>query len=258
MCKQEVVQVFRELAAPDLRGRGFVGRQGHFIRRVGAVTQVVELQHSIYGGRVTANLGLGLEWLPPQIRWITPSSLGPHAHDCVRWVRLGLVSPARADTWWSYTDEEGSAEQAVGLLRDILMRHGLAWLETESSQEAFLRHAEGRLERSKSQRHPKGCFPELRTMAAVCAWSGDLVAARRYRDRAVKLWEEEKARLHAARGVYLERHHKPDQPLAGVPDLIKELEVIISPTTDDSPFSAEQAARARRLRSSRPESSPAG
>jgi len=256
MSKQEVVQMFRELAAPDLRAVGFVGRQGHFLRRVGAVTQVVELQHSIYGGRVTANLGLGLEWLPPQIRWITPSSLGPHAHDCARWVRLGLVSAARADTWWSYSDEEESVQNAVQALSEVLLSSGLRWLETESSQDAFLRHAEVRLERSKSKRHPKGCFSELRVMAAVCAWNDDLRSARRYLDRASKLWDEEQARLQAARRVYRERHASPPENLAEVPDLLAELRAIISPTTDGSPFSAAQAARARRSKSAQPESSP--
>lgn len=257
MARKRVVQAFRELAAPRLRSEGFVGRQGHFVRRAGAVTQVVELQHSVYGGRLTANLGLGLEWLCPQLPWVRAPSLGPHAHDCIRWIRLGLVSPARADTWWSYEDSEQSAQDAVHALSEVLLVHGLPWLEIESTEQAFLRYAHDKLERSKSRRHPDGCFPELRLMAAVCAWSEDVEAASRYAGLARELWDEERARLATARSVYARRH--PDrESLARVPDLLDELEQLTSTTRGEASFSAEEAARSRRSKSSPSAPSRAG
>lgn len=256
MARKEVVAAFREAVAPRLRAEGFVGRQGHYLRRQGAVTQVVELQHSVYGGRLTANLGLGLEWLAPQLPWVRAPTLGPHAHDCIRWVRLGLVSPARADTWWSFTDEDGSPEAAVEGLGRALIEHGLPWLDAESSEQAFLRYAKEKLDRSKSRRHPKGCFPELRLMAAVSAWSEDEAAAQRYAKLARKLWAEERERLANARQLYLHRHPDRAPELEPVPDLLEELEQLTSPTTGSSPFSAEGARR--RSRSSSPAASREG
>ncbi len=245
MPKQEVINAFHEFAVPDLRRAGFVGDEGHFLRRVGAVTQVIELQHSVYGGRVTVNLGLGLEWLPAQIRWVPPAVLGPHAHDCARWVRLGLVSPARKDTWWTFTEDEESAPQAVGALTDTLLNSGLRWFEVEQAAEEFSKHGLERLERSKNKRNPKGGFQELRMMAAISAWQEDNEAAQLYLGLAKKTWSDEKARLQGARQVYKNRHAKT-RDLAEVPDLLQELSEIISPTTGAYHFSAELAADERR------------
>jgi hypothetical protein len=256
MPKQEVIKAFYEFAVPDLRNLGFVGDEGHFLRRVGAVTQVIELQHSVYGGRVTVNLGLGLEWMPAQIRWVPPAVLGPHAHDCARWVRLGLVSPARKDTWWTFTEDETSAPQAVGALAETLLHSGLHWLDNEQASESFAKHALERLERSKSKRNPSGAFQELRMMGAIAAWQKDDEAAQRYLELAKKTWGEEKARLQGARQVYKNRHAQT-KDLAEVPDLLQELSEIISPTTGAYHFSAELAAEERRLKFGLIESAPA-
>lgn len=252
MSKKAVIEAFRAHVVPDLRAVGFVGRQGHYLRRQGAVTHVVELQHSIYGGRFTVNLGLGLEWLHPQVRWIPEPVLGPHAHDCTRWVRLGLVTPVRADVWWSFVEDEGSLEETMTRVAADLREHGLPWLEAESDEEAFLRFARDKLERSRSRQHPLGCFIELRLMAAVLAWRGDAAEAEHFCQQAGALWNEERARLAEARRLYRHRHPDRAPELPQVPDLQQELEDLIEPTTGDSAFSASAAAAVRRSRSGQP------
>lgn len=236
MSKGRALKAFRHYAVGPLKAIGFEGPRGHFVRRQGAVTQIVELQYSIYGGRITANLGLDLEWLRPEIRWISPPALGPHAHDATRWVRVGLVGPERSDQWWRFDDAPESLEAAgLGLARAIL-DHGLPWMETESCAESFLRHAEDRRRRSSSERHPEGCFAEVRLVAAVHAWLGDRRAAEHYLGLARSLWPNEKARLQAARRAYRERHADSPAKIPRVPDLVRELERIIEPTRGASVF----------------------
>ncbi len=236
MSKAKALKAFRRRVVAPLKAAGFEGPRGHFVRRWGAVTQIIELQHSIYGGRMTANLGLDLEWLRPEIRWIPRPALGPHAHDAIRWVRVGLVSPERSDHWWSFEDDPDSLETAGDGLAEAILDHGLPWLEAESEQESFLRHAEERRRRSTSPRHPEGCFAELRLVAAVHAWRGDRAAAEHYAALARALWPTEKARLQAARRSYRERHANGPQRLPRVPDLLGELERLIVPTRAGSAF----------------------
>ena len=73
-----------------LADEGFAREGAQLVRRARGVVEVVEVQHSIYGGRVTANLGLDLVFLRPLVRWVPRPSLGPHAHDCVRWLRVEI------------------------------------------------------------------------------------------------------------------------------------------------------------------------
>lgn len=246
MTRALVTEAFREFGAPHLRSVGFVGRGGHFVRRQGAVTQVVELQHSVYGGRVTVNLGLGLEWLRPHIRWIRAPQLGPHAHDCTRWIRLGLVSPARADTWWSFGEDEDRLVDAVQAMSGTLIDHGLPWLEEYSARESFLRYAHDKLERSRSPHRPRGSFLELRLMAAICAWCGDTRTAKRHAQAAAKLWPTESDRLQQARETYLRKHSSDKAALPGVPELLDELRGLIEPEGEDAFDAAQAAAELRR------------
>jgi hypothetical protein len=253
--KQGVIRAFRELVEPDLRTRGFTGRRGHLIRRIGPVAQVVELQHSIYGGRITANLGLDLEFLKPIVRWIDRPSIGPHAHDSTRWVRVGLVQPDPRDLWWAFDDDtdEGCEEAARGLGRAIL-DHGISWLEAESDPAAFLRYADVRLERSRSVLHPQGCYMELRLMAAVLAWNGEIAKARVFAERARLCWDEERARLAEARAQYRRRHTSVTGRLPQVPDVQGELDDLISTTTASG--AEGSSSRPKRSRSARMRSSP--
>ncbi len=235
---------------PALNARGFVGAAGHHVRRVGEVTQIVELQHSVYGGRVTANLGLDLSFLLPVVRWIPRPTLGPHAHDATRWIRVGLTGAERADRWWPFSDASGSADEAAAALGERLLRDGLGWLERECSPEAFLRHARDKRERSRGPKQRHGGFLELRLLAAVQAWSGDRSEATRTMDAASALWREERARMIAARDAYAEKHAQTN--LAPVPDLLAELAALIEPTT--GVVAAEPTPRAvapTRSRSSR-------
>ena len=249
MSKAKALRAFRRHVAASLKAAGFEGPRGHFVRRLGAVTQVVELQHSIYGGRITANLGLDLEWLRPEIRWLPRPAIGPHAHDATRWVRVGLVGPDRADRWWAFQDDPESLEAAGFGLASAIIEHGLPWLESHSGMDAFLEHAKERRARSRSDRHPQGCFSELRLLAAVHAWRGNTSQAERCLKIARKLWPVEKARLQAARKSYRERHPNEPQRIPRVPDLVRELERIIEPTRAASAFQAP--SRAARLKSGR-------
>jgi hypothetical protein len=204
------------------------------------VIEVVELQHSIYGTRITANLGLDLAWLKPLIRWIPRPAIGPHAHDCIRWIRVGLApgegerpAPAgRRDRWWSY--EEGDPESLAVAAEALAARvrgPGLGWLRRERSPEAFLLHARRSLERSRTQRAPEGGYHELRLLAAVHAWRGDPEAAAEVARLAAERWEEERARLAHARKIYRRRHPRAPARLPPVPNLQAELERLASPTT---------------------------
>lgn len=229
MSKSKVVAAFRRHAGPALKAQGFSGGRGHYVRRQGAVTQVIELQHSIYGGRVTANLGLDLEWLKPYVRWIPSPDLGPHAHDATRWVRVGIVSPAKADVWWSFGDESEIDECCKHLARAVL-EYGVPWLDAKSSRDAFRAYAEEKLVRSQSSMRPHGSFLELRLMSAICAWRGEATLATQHAEWAAELWGEERERLVNARTLYKKRH--PEQPrLVGVPNLVRELERLIAPTS---------------------------
>jgi hypothetical protein len=252
MSKQEVLTAFRHWVEPVLRDGGFGGRRGHMIRRVGGVTQIIELQHSIYGERFTANLGLDLEWLAPAIRWIPRPAAGPHAHDSIRWIRIGLCGPEKSDHWWSYGVESAGLEAAMRALAESLSISGLQWLDKESAPPSFIEYAREQMERSRSDRHPDGGFVELRLMSAVLAWAGERDQALKFLNRARAIWSEEKDRLEKARTLYKKKHAVPGR-LPTVPNLVGELEALISPTTDESPFVARSpSSRRRSLRSSPP------
>ncbi|MCK6548072.1 DUF4304 domain-containing protein [Myxococcota bacterium] len=253
-----MIRAFRTLVEPELAKLGFSGEEGHLVRRIDGLTHVIELQHSIYGGRVTANLGLDLECLKPLVRWIDPPALGPHAHDATRWVRIGMVRPERADQWWSFSpdssDETTRAAKACGR---AILDHGVPWLDAEATPDAFLGWATARVERSKTPARPDGSFLDLRLMAAILAWQGRLDEARSWIDRARGAWPEERARLVDARRTYADKH-RDGQALADVPDLVAELEALIEPTTASSaPADGPSRGRPRRSRSARTRSSRA-
>lgn len=214
----------------ELRRRGFGGEPGHYVRREGDVTQVVELQTSVYGARVTANLGLDLAWLEPAVRWVHSPAHGPHAHEAVRWVRVGVAAPSGRDHWWSFESQE-ELETAVSELGRVILEHGLTWLAREADRRAFLRDAEQRVDRSKGPRHPHGRFAELRLLAAVLAWNGRLEEARAIAELARSCWDEERQRLASALSQFKGRRAGATGPNLSVPDLARELDRLISPTT---------------------------
>lgn len=254
MSRRAVIAFFKDQVEPELHSLGFVGKRGHFVRKTGPVTQVIELQHSIYGGRVTANLGLDLEFLKPLVRWISSPALGPHAHDSTRWIRIGLVRPDRADRWWSF--EPDALEECKKAVRDLglaIIEHGVPWLESEADAPAFMRYARARLERSRCAERPDGTYLDLRLMAAILAWGGELEEARHLASLARLSWEDERARLIAARAQY--QRARARTKLASVPDIQAELEALISTTrasrrSPGSPASARPRSRSGRLRSS--------
>lgn len=210
------------------------------------MVQVVELQHSIYGSRVTANLGVTLDGLKPVVRWIAQPAIGPHAHDCARWVRIGMVSEERRDTWWSFEADGSGVSRAVGALADALLKDGVGWLDRAAEPAALMTHALEKLERSKSAHHPAGRWPELRLAAAVAAHFGDEATADRCCAEARALWEEERARLVAARRAYKARHPRREAPLPRVPDLQGELERLIAPTRAALSKTVERPGRSSR------------
>lgn len=212
---------------PRLVARGFAGADGHLVRRVGEVTQVIEVQLSIYGTRVTANVALDLGLLDPVIRWVAPSTVGPHAHDCTRWIRLGVLGPSGKDHWWPF-DNEGALQVAVAEMGRELLSSGLAWLERESAPAAFLSDARARLERSRAPRHPDGRFSEQRVLAAVLAWNGERREAERVVAQARQTWPEERARLEKALASFRDRYPPDVAPPGRVPDLLAELEGLVA------------------------------
>lgn len=215
-----------------LASEGFAADGGHLVRSTHGVTEVIEAQHSVYGSRITANLGLNLEWLRPLVRWVPRPSIGPHAHDCVRWIRVGLVDAARGDRWWVYDeDDPATLEAAAAALAERVAGPGLEWLGRERTPDAFLKHAEGRVERSVSPLRPYGGYLELRLLAAVHAWRGEFQLAQGACAQAREQWEEERARLAMARKIYRRRHPETRARLAPVPNLQRELERLTAPTT---------------------------
>lgn len=231
MARRAILNAVRTLIEPELRARGFQGRRGHLVRRLAGVTQVIELQHSIYGGRITANLGLNLDFLKPLVRWITPPAVGPHAHDSTRWVRIGLVRPDHADCWWSFDALQAGACEAAALgLGRALLEHGVPWLDLETTPKAFLKYADARLERSQTLERPQGSYLDLRLLAAVLAWNKEIAQARVVAERAAMSWQEERMRLVAARAEYRRRNLRQARRVASVPDIQAELDQLISTT----------------------------
>jgi uncharacterized protein DUF4304 len=240
MPRRAVLEAFKRQIEPELKARGFCGRRGHFLRRdPHGVTQVIELQHSIYGGRLTANLGLDLEFIKPLVRWIPSPALGPHAHDATRWIRIGLVRPDHADCWWAFdADSDDGADEAARSAGRAILDHGLPWLEAESDSKSFVHYAETRLERSKCAEHPEGCFLELRLMAAVLAWHGEIGHAQLFAERARLSWPDERARLQAARMAFRKKHPQVGRKVPEVPDIQAELDRLISTTRVSRSFEA--------------------
>jgi hypothetical protein len=232
---------FDRLMSDGLKRHGFRGREGHYVRNSGSVLQVIELQVAVFGGRVTANLGLDLPWLRPATRWIQRPRLGPHAHEAVRWTRIGLVGPEASDQWWNFTEEGvgNACEAAAHAVGSAVIDDGLPWLEIESKTDAFLRHAEERVSQSKSPRHPHGRFSELRLLAAVQAWNGLDSEAKLTADFARSCWSEEKDRLSRARLHYRKNVAQSGDRVASVPDLVRELDQLLI----SDPASSEPAAR---------------
>jgi hypothetical protein len=228
--RQHLLDAFEARAGVALRTSGFEGRNGHYVRRAGDVTQVIELQVSIYGARVTANLGIDLPWLEPALRWIHPPDIGPHAHESIRWIRIGVATPEGRDRWWSFA-EPVDLDVAVRELGAEILGPGLAWLDRESGPAALLKEAEARVDRSKGPRHPHGRFAELRLLAAVLAWNRRLDEARAVAEQASTCWEEERQKLSNALASYRSRFATSGTSALAVPDLAQELEALISPTT---------------------------
>jgi len=222
-------ECFAREVEPALAARGFRGAEGHLVRRVGDVEQVIEVQLSVYGTRVTANLGLHPAWLEPVIRWVSPSRFGPRAHDCIRWIRLGLAGPRGRDHWWSF-DTEPELARAIAEMKLELLGPGLEWLERSSARESFLADARARLERSKGPKHPHGRFGELRVYSAILAWGGAYADARQMADHARVHWDEERARLEKALAQFQDRYPPMVVPEGQIPDLPAELDRLISPT----------------------------
>ncbi len=205
---------------------GFVVSGAHAVRRRGEGVEVVELQHAVYGPRITANLGLSLESLGSVLRWLPTLPFGPHAHECARWSRVSLAEAGGQDRWWTY--ESDSVESAADALVDRIVATGVPWLEREGTQDAWLRHGLAAVSRTRSPRCPEGGFFELRLMSAVHAWRSEMDLARARFREAAALWPDERARLAAARAVYARR---ADRPVSELPDLLAELQGLIGPTT---------------------------
>lgn len=215
--------MLKQHLAPMLEKRGFAGKAGHWVRRFD-VFQVVEVQHSIYGKKITVNLGIDLPWLPPAARWIPRPARGPHAHDCLRWVRIGRLLEEPEDRWWSY-ELKADADVAGEEITELIERRALVWLEHESERPSFLEYAKERLERSKGPRAPEGRYLELRMLAAVLAWNHLFDQAHEVVELSRAAWPDAREKLSAARRTFGEKHKGAS--LVGVPNLPRELDDLI-------------------------------
>jgi hypothetical protein len=135
--------------APSLKAEGFKKRRHSFNRTTEpGVTQVVHFQMgpsdppgttyfppvrvNLYG-KFTLNLGVFLDDVHyalgtgPVPAWI-------NEYDCQLRQRIGLLLPAREDTWWSLDDVD-AASAVVG---DALGGYGFAWLDGVRTRHAIV------------------------------------------------------------------------------------------------------------------------
>lgn len=256
--RRELGALIRAALVPLLEPMGFRHHGLHFVRRAGEVLEVIELQPSIYGARCTVNFGLDLSFLEPLAPWIPRPSIGPHAQDCLRWIRLGELLPGQEDRWWSFEDAEARCASGDEMAK-LVAKHGLPWLEREGRGEAFFRYAEARLLRSRSPRRPSGRFEELRIYAAVCAWTGRDEAAAKVMEACARAWPSEREHLEEARQTFVDATGRARAPK--VPDGLSALAAFLESSrrvrvaeasSARRPTGPRSGSRSARRRSPRP------
>lgn len=246
--QERLTNLIRSVLVPMLEPAGFVHRELHFVRNEGEVIEVVEVQPSIYGSRFTVNFGLDLEFLEPLAPWIPRPKLGPHAQDCLRWIRLGELLPGQEDRWWSFESEH--ARQASGNeIASLVAKYGLKWLTRHRKKDAFFRHAEARLARSRSPRRPFGRFEELRLYCAIAAWTERDAEVANVVEACRRTWPAEREHLEEARRLFLAATGRRRAPK--VPDGLSALLTYVESTRTALP---SEASSARVRRTPRPSS----
>ena len=120
-----------------LRPAGFRRRGSRFLRDVGDVVHLVQLQSSTQSTaaalRMTANLGV---FSPVVDRALGGTIAEPTEPDCHWRERLGFLTPANSDVWWTVRESKNAAAVADELKRD-LAQGGLPTLDRLASTQAL-------------------------------------------------------------------------------------------------------------------------
>ena len=163
MAESRLRQFDRQLeriATPRLVGFGFAPSPKRMFRRSiehegTSTTQIVDFQVGIkraFFGRFTVNLGVYNEDLMPSHHRLGRED--PAVSHCMSDLtqRLGffhvveqsglarlLRLPSRAphDYWWAQSQDESEMQQTMQLVTQCLVEHGLRWLDSRTTREAF-------------------------------------------------------------------------------------------------------------------------
>lgn len=172
-------EVIRTGLAPPLKADGYRKDGRTFRRERERCIHVVNLQSSRSSTadevRFTMNVGVYFRQVHALLAGCGgPGRRGPTEADCTIRARIGPLSPARSDTWWTAT--RGSTPEALRALADELReayeRHARPWLDRVSD----LRDTLDEVER----------IGDLRTAAAIQLVLGDVAAARSNAERLVR------------------------------------------------------------------------
>ncbi len=144
-----------EVIAPVLAGMGFRRGRGRAFRRLaadGSAAQLVEFQlgQRALAGRFTVNLGVFLAADAPGVAAVDAREYhcAPHRRS-----RLGMLAAPRhprlaamplvgavfgpKDRWWPVGGGPDRAARSLSAVRDLLVAHGLPWLQRMSPEHAF-------------------------------------------------------------------------------------------------------------------------
>ncbi len=160
MSRKRIRQFDRQLraeVAPKLLQRNFTFSDRTFRRAVtheGTIsTQIVEFQvgQKRLSGKFTVNLAVYNADVSSQS--LSPSTTEPHSYDCQFDLvqRLGFFRPPQltlfdrllrrtriaTDYWWMQHENAQLMRRELNDVEEVLLAHGLTWLETHTSLSAF-------------------------------------------------------------------------------------------------------------------------
>ncbi|WP_437630347.1 DUF4304 domain-containing protein [Sorangium sp. So ce854] len=124
MTKNRISKIIHEALFGTLAPYGFKRRGDDYVRRIGAVSHVVNAQRSRWseGNRVsfTLNCGVHVAHVTSTFRNL-PEPAQPKLTDCYISARVGMLTASRLDIWWELGDSDDADEYAK-VQRDVAMR----------------------------------------------------------------------------------------------------------------------------------------